>query len=64
MKKAHTDAKYYFLVAATPLLMSPIYDFLWMSGVEPGDLPITSKRATNLANHPSKDIIIFKIYIY
>jgi hypothetical protein len=41
-----------------------IFDGSLDSGVEPGDLAMTSRRATNFSHPSSKHIIIFTIYIY
>ncbi len=41
---------------ASPMLMSPIDDFLVMSGFEPRELAVKGRRAINLATQSSSQL--------
>jgi hypothetical protein len=51
-------------VLATHLLMSPGSDIWVMSGFEPRELVVTSKRASSLATHPSIEQPIPLFYFF
>ncbi len=60
--------EYYTFLILTVLFLrarvSPIYDFWGMSGFEPRELAVTSRRDSTLATHPSSFVFYNKDHVW